>query len=159
MKPYTPGAGTIAARTIELLQQTGGRLSATDIGQQLGTPRNNVRPSLVAPVSRGLLAYGKDHDGQMRYSLPQDAGYLTPAPTKKTRKTSIKRAARPAPDHVADAGKKVDADDPFRCALWDDGDITLHGCTLTEGDGVILTQAQARRLAGFLEGAGMGAGS
>lgn len=149
MKPYTPGAGTIAARTIELLQKNGGRLSATDIGQQLGTPRNNVRPSLVAPVSRGLLAYGKDEDGQMRYSLPDNAAGLAPASRaskKATRSTTrTTRQAQPSPADV------------FRCALWDDGDITLHGCTLTEGDGVILTQSQARRLAGFLEAAGMGA--
>lgn len=155
---YTPKPGSLGAKVLAHLQANGNvPISGRDIAALCGVPRNNVGPSLKAPVSRGLLTETQI-DGTLHCGL--GSGAATPgstAPVKRKTKTKSTRAAaakkktRQHNGHTPTPAEPDDTSDGFSAARWMDGDITLHGIDVAEGGAIVINASQASRLLEFLQ--------
>jgi hypothetical protein len=117
MKTYEPGAGSVAARTIDALKQHPEGLSAKAIGALIDLPSKNIEPSLLAAIKHGHVVKQGRNRGAV-YLLPQHGADQAGA---------VKVAPAEAPN--VEAGAPL-----LEIAMYSNGDICVKGHQISVDD-------------------------
>ena len=134
--------------------------NTTNISAVPGTPVTGVCVMLKAPVAAGLLAVRPDGH-RVLYAitaagraaaagLPAPDGACEAGPAPAAARKAAAPAATPAPAPAPAASAAPQPAGEFTVALYNDGEMYLHGVRIDEHNGVLLSAAQAAELREYL---------
>lgn len=143
-KPYAPEAGTVPARVAAHFAERPDlyEMSSSQIAASFGLALNNVSGALARSVKAGLLAVRRE--GKQCWYRAGTGAPATPAATPAT--------LAPAPVQPEPAAQAVymPAAHGLTAALYNDGELYLHGTQPMGDGGVLLTAAQTAELRAYL---------
>lgn len=134
-KPYRPEAGTVPARVVAHLQERPElyELSSATIAAMFEIPTKNVAGALASCVKAGLLSVRRE--GRSCFY----------------RAGSVSHGCHPtAPNIIATAAPTRHAAHGLTAALYNDGELYMHGVQRMEDGGVLLSAAQTAELRAYL---------
>lgn len=139
VKPYAPEAGTVPARVVAHFAERPDlyEMSSAQIAGTFGLTLNNVSGALARAVKAGLLAVRRE--GKQCWYRAGTGAPATPAPPSGP-------GAAPAPVQPA----HMPAAHGLTAALYNDGELYLHGTQPMGDGGVLLTAAQTAELRAYL---------
>lgn len=143
-RPYVPEAGTVPARVVAHFAERPDlyEMSSSQIAAAFGLALNNVSGALARSVKAGLLAVRRE--GKQCWYRAGTGAPATPAATPAT------LALAPVQPEPAAQAVYMPAAHGLTAALYNDGELYLHGTQPMGDGGVLLTAAQTAELRAYL---------
>lgn len=142
-KPYVPEPGTIPARVVAHFRERPDlyEMSSAELARAFDIPLKNVSGSLAYPVRFGLLALRRAGRQCWYRAGPALNGVCASAPECPP---AGARPVQPA------AVVRTPTAHGLTAALYNDGELYLHGAAPLEDGAVLLSAAQAAELRAYL---------
>lgn len=138
-KPYTPEPGTVPAKVVAHFQERPDlyEMSSAELASAFSIPVKNISGTLAKPVAHGLLAVRRQ--GRQCYYRKGDGRPVAPVFSLAAPLPSDQPAAPMAPTPHG-----------LTAALYNDGELYLHGVQRMEDGGVLLSAPQTAELRAYL---------